>query len=402
MSRPTLFSSPLVLALVSMALLTGCATRSPHVYLTWQDDPRTTMTVNYLSPDPIAGIELHYDTESRAGTGEAYRYTASGEAGTIPGLEDRRYVYHVEARDLEPGTLYHFVLGKDGAPLTEELRFRPLPPADAPVRFISGGDMTILPRAHQLTRLAGSKNPMFGLIGGDMAYANGEPGNAWMWDRWLAMWEKNMVGADGELIPMVLAAGNHEVNDLDDPPEARAPFYYGYFPQGGLPYFTMRPREDTVIIVLDSGHTVPHDGPQVEWLEETLKEYQDLRNTIALYHAPLYPSYRDIEDGRAENGREHWLPLFDQYGLRVALENHDHTFKRTKVLKNHEVAEEGTVYLGDGSFGVNPRHIPEPGRWYLEKASGTPHFWLVEIDDSGMHFEAISHADDVLDQISFE
>ncbi len=243
---------------------------------------------------------------------------------------------------------------------------------------------------------------MFGLIGGDLAYANGSLGNLWMWDEWLRMWQRNMVTSDGVMIPMVLAIGNHEVNDEEGSPEVRAPFYYGFFPQGGLPYFSIMLRNDTILLVLDSGHTVPHEGIQAQWLDETLEANDGLRNTIAIYHAPLYPSHRDFEDGRAEAGREHWLPIFDKHALRVALENHDHSFKRTKVLKNNAVAEEGTVYLGDGSFGVNPREIPAPDRWYLEKASSTPHFWLVNIDDSGMHFQAVSHADDVIDEIDFE
>ena len=391
----------LLFATGALLALAGCTTPN-HVYLTWQGDPSTTMTVNFHSPKAVEGIRLVYDTEQRAGDVGAYRFSVAGTARDFPDLGHERHLYAMEARDLTPGALYYFVLAEGDESVTDEMRFRPLPPKDAPLRFISGGDMSILPRAHQLTKLAGSMNPMFGLIGGDIAYANGELDNAWIWDRWLQMWENNMVAADGALVPMVLAAGNHEVNDEDGTPEQKAPFYFGYFPQGGSPYFTRRLRNDTVLFVLDSGHTVPHGGTQAEWLDATLEDHQDVRNTIAVYHAPLYPSHRDFEDWRAVDGRDNWLAIFDKWALRVALENHDHTFKRTKVLKGNQVVEEGTVYLGDGSFGVNPRTVPEPDRWYLEKASGTPHFWLVEIDDAGMHFQAISHAGDVLDSVDFE
>jgi len=395
--RPQIHSALLVFIVV---LMQGCAS-APHVYLTWQGDPSTTMTVNYQSDQDLKALTLHYDTESHDGDPNAYRYTAVAESGTVPGLEGKRYVYHVEAANLEPGALYYFVLAEGSSAVTAEMRFRPLPEKDQPIRFISGGDMFIFPRTHQLTKLAASKDPMFGLIGGDMAYANGEVDSLWIWDQWLKMWQDNMVTSDGVLIPMVLAIGNHEVNDEEGPIETRAPFYYGFFPQGGLPYFSQKLRHDTVLIVLDSGHTIPH-GDQVQWLENTFLENQDTRNTVAVYHAPLYPSHRDFDDGRAVAGRKNWLSIFDTYGLRVALENHDHAFKRTKVLKNGQVAESGTVYLGDGCFGQKPRSVPDTDRWYLEKASPTPHFWLVDIDDSGMHFQAISHADDRLDQVDFE
>lgn len=392
---------PTALLVAALFTLAGCTTPH-HVYLTWQNDPHTTMTVNFHSPDHYEDLRLYYDTTPRDGALDAYAFHTTGRDHQINGLRDGRHIYHIEASDLDPGVMYHFILAADGEALTEELRFRPLPPKNAPIRFISGGDMSILPRAEQLTRLAGETDPMFGLIGGDIAYANGRLKNAWMWDRWLNTWEETMKTSDGVMVPLVLAIGNHEVTKEQGSREANAPFYYGYFPQGGLPYFVRRLRDDTVLVVLDSGHSVPHDGDQAEWLDRTLADAADTRNTIAIYHAPLYPSHRDFDDFRAVAGRDSWLPIFDRHGLRVALENHDHTFKRTKVLRDNQVSENGTVYLGDGCFGINPRDIPEPDRWYLEKASGTPHFWLVDIDDDGMHFQAISHAEEILDEISFE
>lgn len=394
-------SIPLFAVALLSAILAGCTTPN-HVYLTWQNDPSTTMTVNFHSPKAHENVRLLFDDESHDGEVAAYEQDATGSMHQIPGLKDGRYIYVIEATDLDPGKTYHFVVADGDKALTKERRFRPLPPKDAPIRFISGGDMSILPRAHRMTKMAGNMNPMFGLIGGDIAYANGEFKNAWMWDKWLNMWDRNMVTDDGVMIPMVLALGNHEANDSEGSPEEVAPFFYGYFAQGGAPYFTKQLRQDTVLIILDTGHSVPHGGEQATWLEETLKAHQDTRNTIALYHAPLYPSHRGFDDRRAVAGRENWLSLFDTYGLRVALENHDHTFKRTKVLRNNEVAEEGTVYLGDGSFGVSPREIPEPDRWYLEKASGTPHIWLVEIDANGMHYTAVSESGSTIDEISFE
>lgn len=386
--------------LIPVLLLGGC-TRINHVYLTWQHDPRTTMTVNFQSPEHYEHLKLAYDTTSHGGDVTAYPLTAEGMVHQIPGLQDGRYIYHIEATNLVPGGLYYFVLSADGESVTKEMRFRPLPGDDTPLRFIAGGDMSILPRAYQLTGLAARNDPMFALIGGDIAYDNGKLSSVWMWDRWFATWESNMVTSEDVLVPMVLAIGNHEVNDLEGSLEERAPFYYGFFAQGGLPYFSRQIRDDTLLIVLDSGHTTPH-AVQVPWLEQTFKEHPDVKNSIAVYHVPLYPSHRDFEDPRCVAGRDNWLPLFDQYELSVAFENHDHSFKRSKVLKGNQVAETGTVYLGDGSFGVNPREAAITGRWYLEKASGTPHFWLVNIDREGLHCKAISQAEQTIDEVTIK
>ena len=70
-------------------------------------------------------------------------------------------------------------------------------------------------------------------------------------------------------------------------------------------------------------------------------------------------------------GREHWLPLFDEYGVTAAFEHHWHVMKVTKPLRNNEVSlffldldgwtrlmtakqvhEGGTVYFGDGGWGA--------------------------------------------------
>ena len=45
-----------------------------HVYLSWQSDPATTMTVNIQTEEPAA-VEVRYSTASGS-----YRHSASGSA----------------------------------------------------------------------------------------------------------------------------------------------------------------------------------------------------------------------------------------------------------------------------------------------------------------------------------
>jgi hypothetical protein len=75
---------------VPVLLLGGCAA-TDHVYLTWKDDPRTTMTVNFQSPTYYDDLKLAYDTVSREGDVASYRFTAEGATTRqIPGLRDER------------------------------------------------------------------------------------------------------------------------------------------------------------------------------------------------------------------------------------------------------------------------------------------------------------------------
>ena len=112
---------------------------------------------------------------------------------------------------------------------------------------------------------------------------------------------------------------------------------------------------------------------------------------MAAYHCPLYPSHRDFEGGTAVAGRKYWLPLFDKYQLAVGFEHHDHTFKRTKRLRNNEENPNGALYVGDGNAGVMPR-VPKEGLWYTEKVSRDTHLWIVDVSENEMHLRAMNRS----------
>ena len=382
-------------SLGAVLFLSGCvcASRS-HVYLTWQGDTGTTMTVNYHTPTPLEVSAVRYGVSP-----DTLNLRATGSAHQIPGLKDGRYIHQVELTGLDPGSLYYFqiehALEKNGLPRT--FKFRTIPNDDSPLRFVTGGDMDRFLWSCRLLRQAAAFDPQFALIGGDLAYANGELDNFREWDAWLAHWEELLVTSEGCLVPMVLAIGNHEVNDLEDDPEMRAPFYFGFFPQGGRSYFTRTFGTQVALFVLDSGHIVSHED-QVPWLQAELEAHEDWPIKFAVYHVPFYPSHRDFDYGRSAAGRTYWQPLFDAFQLEAAFENHDHTHKRTKRIANGEVDPNGTLYLGDGCMGQFPRTVPNKDAWYMETATSTRHFWVVDIDTEGVAYRAVNMRGEVFDQ----
>jgi hypothetical protein len=52
-----------------------------------------------------------------------------------------------------------------------------------------------------------------------------------------------------------------------------------------------------------------------------------------VYHVPGYPSVRAFDGATSAQVREHWAPLFERAGVRVAFENHDHAYKRTHPIR---------------------------------------------------------------------
>ncbi len=370
-----------------------------HVYLTWQGEPSTTMTVNFHVVGDADGAEVRYDTVSRGGEWGAYRHSSSASETSIEGLSGLRSIYWANLVGLRPATSYYFVAGSEEGEFSEEFKFRTTPSDAGKIRFVVGGDMGVSDETAQLLRIAGMRDPLFAIVGGDLAYANGNVKRYRKWDQWLDSWRLNCVTPEGYMVPMVLAIGNHEVAGGYNQPHQNAPFYFGYFRQKGGPgksYFYQRFGENVGVYILDTGHVADHGGEQADWLEESLSSETDLRYCIAVYHIPLYPASHPFEGKFHALGRQYWQPLFDRYRLTVAFENHDHVLKRTPRMRNGVGDPLGTLYLGDGCFGRPTHRLRE--RDYLAFSRQVRHFWLVDAMREGIRFEAIGLDDTVLDR----
>jgi acid phosphatase type 7 len=369
-----------------------------YVYLTWQGDTGQTMTVNYHTTAPAASQVL-YDTKPRGGDPQAYRHSADGAAHQIAGLPVQRWIHVAELTGLKPGGTYYFVAGDPEHGYSEERAFRTMPRRETPIRFVTGGDMGVDGAMIPLTEQAARLDPQFVLIGGDIAYVNGDVNEYAKWDAWFDQWCSTMITSDGLTIPMVLSIGNHETNRLDTRyPPYKAPFFIGYFAQEGMnTYFTRHFGQNIVLFVLDSGHISPHYGAQAQWLAQEMERNVDVKYKFALYHVPLYPSHRAFEGEWSRRGRLYWEGKFSKFGLTAAFENHDHTYKRSKRITNGELDPNGVLYIGDGCFGRSARTVEDELPWYLEKASSTEHFWYVEVDRDGIEFRAVDPQGNVFD-----
>lgn len=75
---------------------------------------------------------------------------------------------------------------------------------------------------------------------------------------------------------------------------------------------------------------------------------------MAHYHNPIFWACFGHRDDAIvfQNGIQYWVPRFDKYNFSTNFENHAHEQKRTKPLKGTSEAENGTLYLGDGSWGA--------------------------------------------------
>jgi hypothetical protein len=356
------------------------------LFLTWQRDPTTTMTIQWI------GSEI--DASQRP-----VWYAKKGtEEWQSQGYSPRRYpmsdhwIFRSELTGLEPDTEYVFRIGNDSS----EQSFRTMPAKDTNIiQFVSGGDCGVGDEPRHTNRLAAAQAPSFAILGGDLAYENGEDP-----DRFLEFLDNYSTDVrDGRrLIPMIACIGNHEVNDDDGNIRKNAPFFYsvfdGLFPETG--FATLDFGQYMSLVLLDTNHTTPIAGEQTAWLERALKEREECPNVFVVNHVPAYPSHREFDTTGTEQ-RKHWAPLFERYNVDAVLEHHDHTYKRTHPLLDGRRNEKGILYLGDGSWGRIRKPTDMDKRPYLAIAEESYHLSVHRIEGPQRFHVALSDTGRVVD-----
>jgi len=319
--------------------------------------------------------------------------------------EEPRYVGWCDIKTLSPNTTYYFASvffnGQGDAIISEEHKVRTAPAGGSAYNFVTGGDISMDANGYKLFELAGKSNPLFAMVGGDIAYDSGFSTCYRRWDRWIIQWEKYMVTPTGFSIPMILAIGNHEAGGFLMSRNFM-PFLTTYFPhQLGLAnvppfqrqtYHSHRIGNSTTILSLDSW-VISTPADQTQWIQNQLFAAQQNKTlfTFAIYHAALYPSVPDWDPEIQEALRQAWEPTFSQYFLTAAFENHYHVYKRTYPILNGRVHPNGTVYLGDGSWGIVGSDIPAVAdSWWMEKLEKVPFVYFVKVDPlSGLTVQAV-------------
>ena len=247
-----------------------------------------------------------------------------------------------------------------------------------------------------MNRQAGKLDPMFALLGGDLAYANARDADRWY--QWFDSWYENAVTDTGRQIPMIAVIGNHESQGVS--PD-RAKFYYSLFPlPEGRSNFVVNFGNYMSIVNLDSDHSQPV-GNQTQWLSDTLEKHRSSPLLFACYHRPTYGTLVK-EDNAAV--RTQWVPLFENYKVDTVFEHDHHVYKRSLPIYQGRVDNRrGVLYMGDGAWGVKVREIPEEHGEklpYIKRAASRNHLILVLIDGAEVHYHATEANGNVFDRYS--
>ncbi|MBW4651027.1 MAG: metallophosphoesterase [Kastovskya adunca ATA6-11-RM4] len=192
-------------------------------------------------------------------------------------------------------------------------------------------------RFHQL-------NPYdLAVLAGDNIYNDGEI------EKIGAVFEQPYQGLLQRGVKFQAVLGNHDIRTDNGEPQVRYP---GFNMQGR--YYTFR-RGDVQFFALDTNHNADWTN-QLPWLDKELSR-SDAPWKVVVGHHQMYSS--------GHYGVNHELikkltPLFQQYGVQLYINGHDHTYERTHPLN-------GTTYLTCGA-GAGLRPVGR-SKWTAHSAS---------------------------------
>ncbi len=162
--------------------------------------------------------------------------------------------------------------------------------------------------------------------------------------------------------------------------------FYTHFNMGGKRYYSFKaPKEDVRFFAIDSTYLVQE---QIKWLEDELQRSgEDWK--IAYFHHPPYSS--GDRHGSDDVVRKTLEPLFVKHNVSVVFNGHDHFYERVKP-------QQGIVYFVVGSGGKLRRGNIDKRSPLTARGFDTDNaFFVAEIDEDEMFFNAISRTGQIVD-----
>jgi hypothetical protein len=374
------YADRLIMSVLFAALFISSATfaETARYRVVWTGDPSTTATIAW---DQVQGENpvLYYGTKDVDGEPEKFAHSTA-PTRIVPNYRGMNNMF-VRLENLQPDQKYYFVI-KDSDGVSWQYWFRTAPDKPKAFTCVVGGDSksygTSLVAGRESHMMVGKLRPLFVIFSGD--FNSGSGTSAGRWQQWLDDWFLLTTTEDEQLIPIVPVHGNHEDGD-----KTVLHHLFGVPFQGDSKeniYYDMAFGDFFSFLALNS--QIEAKGDQTQWLEDNLKKYKNHTFITAGYHKPFFP--HTSRKGENEHLYKLWANLFFKYGLALSFDADSHISKMTFPIRpsNENGShmgfirddENGTMYLGEGSWGASPRSANDSKPWTLRSGAFNQIKWL--------------------------
>jgi len=354
-----------------------------RILLSWVNDPSTSMAVTWRCRIGAGDGKVQFAKSSKGPYLKNSAYEIIAEKQLLTSISGLAYYYSANINGLEPETTYAYRVGNEHQ-WSEWNYFITASNEKKPFSFIFMGDIQNDIRSiwSRVVRKAYSDEPnaAFILYLGDIVSRCKDA----KWGEWFYA-----TGFIHKMIPCVATPGNHEYDKGKICKHWPKIFE---FPKNGpkgfedLTYYI--DYQSVRIISLDSNAKLE---PQTIWLRNVLKE-NDNQWTIIAFHHPVYFVSKSRDRRKSRNT---WIPLFEEFGVDLVLQGHDHAYIRTNLVKSRNNKfndlksnmDEGTVYVVSVSGSKMYPTVANNAIMH-RTAANTQLYQIISVDNNTLHFEA--------------
>ncbi|MEM8953021.1 MAG: alpha/beta hydrolase fold domain-containing protein [Verrucomicrobiota bacterium] len=372
--------------LILLALTSPLSAATDRYRVVWEQNPESTAIIGWNQINGKNPI-VYYGPVDHGQNIEKYPHqTKATRREQYMGMDNR----FATLSNLKPNTPCYFVIADDDSKSPRHW-FLTAPDTPQSFTFIGGGDTKSDPdgraRGRNGNLMVSKLRPLFVCYAGDFT-TNGL--KAHEWKNWLADWSEDTTSEDGRVYPIVPVRGNHEPHPdilyrlfgLSDPKN-----YFAMNIGANLLRLYALNSEINVDPNIKSkrgDNQSPAAKAQTKWLINDLKANKNKKFKIAAYHKPLRPH----TESKSENDYLYaaWSKPFHQHRLTAALEGDSHLHKITYPVRpasgpgHHQGFirddKNGTVFLGEGSWGAATRPDNDDKPWTLDSAQITQIKWF--------------------------
>jgi predicted phosphodiesterase len=313
------------LFIFAIILCSTQATNSANTFIRWGS-----------TGNPLTGLTV---TWKNTGTADQIKWgtTNTFEKGTFTPVKRAAYsgyFFDYQFPTMTPNTtIFYAILDSSTSTWSAQLTYKTSSsdPASAFSFLVLGDSRSNMTVWKTIADLAKTKTTDFGIFSGDVTANSGTGSN---WDSWFS--------SGTNLLSQKLlyhCEGNHD-SDVNG---NEAVFLTQFVLPGNKQYYTFN-YGNAVFIVLNS--EVPSDATQLAWLKTTLAANVDKTWKIVMFHKPFYTI--GTHAGEMDSYKSTWWKAFDDYGVDVIFNGHDHMYERSKPINLNVNASTPVASYGSG------------------------------------------------------